>query len=124
MTSSRFKSLLAPLGRSAVTLVIVLLAVLVGIWLWKHYETDPWTRDGKIRADVVRVTPDVAGLVTQVAVHDNQAVKPGDVLFVVDRPRFQLTLAQSIAAFSSLVPAPCRLRSRLDGWCTARKPIA
>ncbi|MDO6413546.1 efflux RND transporter periplasmic adaptor subunit [Sphingomonas sp. BIUV-7] len=95
------KSLLAPLARSAVTILIVLLAILVALWLWRRYETDPWTRDGHLRADIVRVTPDVAGLVTQVAVHDNQAVKPGDILFVVDRPRFQLTLAQSDAAIAS-----------------------
>ena len=95
------KPLYASLGRSAATLVLVVLAVLVAIWLWQRYETDPWTRDGHIRADIVRVTPDVAGLVTQVAVHDNQAVKPGDVLFVVDRPRFQLTLAQSDASIAS-----------------------
>jgi RND family efflux transporter MFP subunit len=95
------KSLLAALGRSAVTLLIVLLAVLVALWLWRRYETDPWTRVGHIRADVVRVTPDVPGLVTQVTVHDNQAVKPGDILFVVDRPRFQLTLAEADAAIAS-----------------------
>ena len=65
--TARLKSLLAPLGRSAVTIVIVALAVLVALWLWKRYETDPWTRDGHIRADIVRVTPDVAGLVTRVA---------------------------------------------------------
>ncbi|RZM26579.1 MAG: biotin/lipoyl-binding protein, partial [Sphingomonas sp.] len=101
MTSPRLKSLLAPLGRSAVTLVIVALAVVVALWLWKRYESDPWTRDGHIRADIVRVTPDVAGLVTRVAVQDNQTVKPGDVLFVVDRPRFELTLAQSDASIAS-----------------------
>jgi RND family efflux transporter MFP subunit len=95
------KPLPAALARSAVTLLIVVLAVLVALWLWRRYETDPWTRDGHIRADVVRVTPDVAGLVTQVMVHDNQLVKPGDILFVVDRPRFELTLAQSDAAIAS-----------------------
>lgn len=95
------KSLLAPFGRSAVTIVIVLLAILVALWLWRRYETDPWTRDGHIRADVVRITPDVGGLITQVAVHDNQRVKAGDILFVVDRPRFELTLAQSDAAIQS-----------------------
>jgi RND family efflux transporter MFP subunit len=95
------KPLLATFARSAVTLLIVLLAILVAVWLWRRYETDPWTRDGHIRADVVRVTPDVPGLVTQVAVRDNQAVKPGDILFVVDRPRFQLTLAEADAAIAS-----------------------
>jgi RND family efflux transporter MFP subunit len=92
---------LAPLGRLAITLLLGAVALLVAVWLWHRYERDPWTRDGHIRADVVRVTPDVAGLVTQVAVRDNQRVKPGDLLFVVDRPRFQLALAQADAAIAS-----------------------
>ena len=91
----------AVIARSAATIAIVALAVAVGFWLWGRYEIDPWTRDGHIRADVVRVTPDVAGLVTQVAVHDNQIVKPGDLLFVVDRPRFAVALAQVDAAIAS-----------------------
>lgn len=95
------KPLYATALRSAVTLLVVLLAVLIAVWLWRRYETDPWTRDGHIRADVVRVTPDVGGLVTYVAVKDNQPVKPGDILFVVDRPRFALTLAQADAAIQS-----------------------
>ncbi|WP_442680002.1 efflux RND transporter periplasmic adaptor subunit [Sphingomonas sp. ASY06-1R] len=92
---------LAPLGRLAITLLLVAVALLVAVWLWHRYERDPWTRDGHIRADVVRVTPDVSGLVTQVAVRDNQRVKPGDLLFVVDRPRFALALAQADAAIAS-----------------------
>ncbi|MDE2405666.1 MAG: HlyD family secretion protein [Sphingomonadales bacterium] len=95
------KPLPAALVRSTATLVVVALATLVAIWLWRRYEDDPWTRDGHVRADVVRVTPDVAGLVTAVAVRDNQVVSPGDVLFVVDRPRFALTLAQADAAVQS-----------------------
>lgn len=95
------KAYIAPIARAAATLVIVGLAVVTAFWLWQRYEVDPWTRDGHIRADVVRVTPDVGGLVTQVMVHDNQAVKPGDLLFVVDRPRFALTLAQASAAIQS-----------------------
>jgi RND family efflux transporter MFP subunit len=95
------RPLLATFGRSAATILIVVLAVGVGVWLWQRYETDPWTRDGHIRADVVRVTPDVAGLVTQVAVHDNQVVRPGDLLFVVDRPRYAVALAQVDAAIAS-----------------------
>jgi multidrug resistance efflux pump len=92
---------LAPLGRLAITLLLVVAALLVAIWLWHRYERDPWTRDGHVRADIVRITPDVAGLVTQVAVRDNQRVKPGDLLFVVDRPRFGLALDQANAAVAS-----------------------
>ena len=95
------KPLYATTLRSVATVLIVILTILVALWLWRRYETDPWTRDGHVRADIVRVTPDVGGLITQVAVRDNQAVKPGDVLFVVDRPRFALTLAQADAAIQS-----------------------
>ena len=92
---------LAPAARLAFTLLLVGIALLLALWLWRRYEVDPWTRDGRVRADVVRVTPDVGGLVTRVAVSDNQAVRPGDLLFVVDRPRYALAVEQSRAAIVS-----------------------
>lgn len=87
--------------RSAATIVIVLAALLVAVWMWNHYERSPWTRDGRVRADVVRVTPDIGGLITSVAVHDNQAVKTGDLLFVIDTPRYALALEQANAQVAS-----------------------
>ncbi|EQB02755.1 multidrug resistance efflux pump [Sphingobium wenxiniae] len=92
---------LAPLARSAATIVIVIAAILIAIWMWNHYERSPWTRDGRVRADVVRVTPDIGGLVTSVAVRDNQQVKEGDLLFVIDRPRYELALKQAAARVES-----------------------
>lgn len=93
--------LAATLGRSAATIVIVIAAILVAVWMWRHYERSPWTRDGRVRADVVRVTPDIGGLITSVAVHDNQRVKAGDLLFVIDTPRYALALEQADAAVES-----------------------
>jgi len=98
---NRWTRYLAPAGRLTATLVLVLVALLIAFWLWHRYEVDPWTRDGRVRADVVRVTPDVGGLVTSVAVRDNQIVHAGDLLFVVDRPRYALALEQSEAAIAS-----------------------
>lgn len=91
----------APLARSAATIAIVIAAALVAIWMWNHYERSPWTRDGRVRADVVRVTPDIGGLITSVAIHDNQTVKAGDLLFVIDTPRYALALQQADAAVES-----------------------
>jgi RND family efflux transporter MFP subunit len=88
---------LAPIGRWLVTLLLVAAAILVALWLWRRYETDPWTRDGHVRADVVRVTTDVGGLITDVRVRDNQFVRRGALLFVVDRPRFAAALEQADA---------------------------
>ena len=52
-------------------------------------------------AYVVQVAPDVSGLVTDVPVHDNQDVKAGDVLFEIDRARFQLAYDQAQASVRS-----------------------
>ena len=67
--------------RTALTTVVVVAAALIGYALWKHYMYSPWTRDGRVRAEIVHVAPDVSGLVAQVEVRDNQLVKAGQVLF-------------------------------------------
>ncbi len=85
------------LVRIAVTLGMVALALVVGSALWDYYMNAPWTRDGRVRADVVAVAPDVSGLVTEIPVNDNQEVKRGDVLFRVDPERFQIALRQAEA---------------------------
>ena len=85
----------------AITVAIVVAAGFGARWLWIRYNLDPWTRDGRLRADVVLVSPDVNGLVTDVAVKDGQQVHRGDTLFVVDRPRFELALSQSNAAVAA-----------------------
>ncbi len=83
--------------RLVVTLAMVAAAVAVGLALWDYYMDAPWTRDGRVRADVVEVAPDVSGLVTEVLVEDNQEVKRGDVLFKIDPERFTLALRQAEA---------------------------
>ena len=95
------KLLLLDLMRWSITVIVVAAAALVAFWLWDRYETAPWTRDGHVYADVVRVSPDVSGLVTEVAVHDNELVHKGQLLFVVDQPRYTDALAQADAAIAS-----------------------
>jgi len=85
------------LFRVAVTLTMVILAVVVGLALWDYYLDAPWTRDGRVRADVVAIAPDVSGLVSAVMVKDNQSVRRGDILFRIDPERFALALRQAEA---------------------------
>jgi multidrug resistance efflux pump len=87
--------------RIVVTLLIVAAAGYGAWWLWVRYNRDPWTRDGRLRADVVLVSPDINGLVTTVSVRDGQTVRIGDTLFVIDRPRYELALAQANAAIAA-----------------------
>ncbi len=86
------------LRRYLITILVVLAALFIGWRLWIHYENDPWTRDGRIKADVVQVAPDVTGQVVKINVKDNQQVKVGDVLFEIDPARFDLALRQAKAA--------------------------
>jgi len=103
------KNILAATGRIGITLLATAAAVYVGVQLWHHYELEPWTRDGRVKAYVVEVAPDVTGPVTQVYVHDNQQVKAGEPLFEIDRARFELAErqaeAQVIAAKAALAQA-------------------
>lgn len=65
----------------------------VAIWrVWGFYTLSPWTRDARFAADVVEVTADVSGLLTDISVVDNQQVTKGQKLFVIDRLRYQQAL--------------------------------
>ena len=91
------KTILSTIGRVSITALVTAGAVYAGWQLWRQYEVEPWTRDGRVKAYVVQVAPDVTGQVTKVYVHDNQQVKAGEPLFEIDRARFELALRQSEA---------------------------
>lgn len=94
------KSLLVLLGRYALTLCLVAAAAVIAWHVWGRYEQASWTRDGRVRADVVRVSTDVGGLVTQVFASDNQMVRPGQLLLALDRPRLSASIARADAAIA------------------------
>ena len=89
----KFFSLLA-------TLLVLALAIWIGRTLWEHYMNTPWTRDGRVRADIINVAADVNGYVVGVPVKDNQWVKKGDVLLEIDPEHYQIVVrqAQSLVA--------------------------
>jgi multidrug resistance efflux pump len=91
------KALLNSLRRFSLTGVMVLAALWAGYKLWDYYMEAPWTRDGHVRAEVVPIAPDVSGFVTEVLVKDNQQVQRGDVLFRIDRARYEIALKQAEA---------------------------
>ncbi|MCR5991309.1 HlyD family secretion protein [Enterobacter ludwigii] len=95
------KSLLSLVGRYALTLCAVAAATLLAFMMWKHYAQSPWTRDGRVRADVVQIAPDVSGPVIRVAVRDNQWVNRGDVLYAIDPHWLTLAVASAQAEVES-----------------------
>ena len=94
------KTLTRKISRTAITVILVILAFIAIFRAWVYYTESPWTRDARFSADVVAIAPDVSGLITQVAVKDNQLVTKNQVLFVIDQPRYQKALAEAEADVS------------------------
>ncbi|MDX3905495.1 MAG: HlyD family secretion protein [Pigmentiphaga sp.] len=92
---------LPAVGRFALTMLVLAIAIAAGWTLWQRYEVRPWTRDGRVKAYVIQVAPDVTGQVTQVRVRDNELVRAGQVLFEIDKARYELALRQAQAAVQS-----------------------
>ena len=97
--------------RVLITLVAVAVAAVICLSLWRHYMNAPWTRDGRVRADIIDVAPDVAGLVTAVAIQDNQKVSKGDVLLLVDRERYEIALKRAQAGLEKAQAALAHTRA-------------
>ncbi|EFC7611437.1 HlyD family secretion protein [Escherichia albertii] len=71
-------------------ILVAAVAILAGWWLWNYYMQSPWTRDGKVRAEQVTITPQVSGRIVELNIKDNQLVKAGDILFTIDKTPFQI----------------------------------
>jgi len=72
------------------TLLLVLVAVVLAYVVYQRWTDDPWTRDGQVRADIVKIAPRVSGYIVEIAVQDNQFVREGELLFRIDPSSYQL----------------------------------
>lgn len=78
-----------------ILIVALMIAVYTIVHLWNYYNAAPWTRDGRVRGDVIQVSSDVAGLVTEVLVQDNQTVKRSGALKLMSRRALDVEQAKS-----------------------------
>ena len=81
-----------------VTLGTVALAALLSYAMWRAYVAAPWTRDGTVRVYVVTLAPEVAGRIVELPVADNQLVRKGDLLMVIDPTNYEIAVRQAEAA--------------------------
>lgn len=81
-----------------ITLTTVAIALLLGWAMWNAYMETPWTRDATVRAYVVTMAPEVAGRIVELNVVDNQYVRKGDLLMVIDPTNFEIAVSQGEAA--------------------------
>ncbi len=113
--------------RFIITALICLLAIFLAWLLWKHYMISPWTRDGRIRANVINIAPDVSGQIISLPVHDNQLVHKGDLLMQIDPSRYEIALQEAEASLLAkktdldMRRAQARRRADLDSQVISRE---
>ncbi|MGD2000378.1 MAG: HlyD family secretion protein [Desulfobacterales bacterium] len=88
---------MAKYAKYLLTGVIVLVAIVAVLIKYWDYATNPWTRDGQVRAQVIQITPRVSGPIVKLPILDNQMVKAGDLLFEIDPRTFEASLEQARA---------------------------
>lgn len=84
------------LGR-IIGILIVLSALLTGTLAWRINYQHPRTNDAMVRANIVGIAPQVSGRIVELHVEDNQYVKQGELLYVIDPRPYQARLDQARA---------------------------
>jgi membrane fusion protein, multidrug efflux system len=84
------------IGRK-ITLLLVLLAIVLAIFIAWKTTTSPRTDDAYAYADTIGVVPQVSGNIIEMAVKENQVVKKGDLLFRIDPREYEATLTKAEA---------------------------
>lgn len=88
-------------GRLGVMLLMPLLLLIGGFTYWKSLQGQVNTDNAYVHLDRVSISAQVGGQIIEVRVQENQHVKAGDLLFVIDPEPFQLQIAQADAAMAS-----------------------
>jgi RND family efflux transporter MFP subunit len=83
------------------TLVITLVGVVAAVEVWQHYVLSPWTRDGRVVANSVTIAAEVSGRIVDIRVRENQFVKKGKILFIIDQSTYQTALQSAEATAAS-----------------------
>ncbi len=94
--------ILARLFGALFTLSAVAAAIGAAVLASQRLDHRPRTDDAFINADLVHMAPDVSGRVVSMNVHENQAVRAGDVLFTIDPEPYRLQLEQARAQLAGL----------------------
>ena len=83
------------------TLVILVICVVLFGWTVIADRLTPYTSDASVRVFVVRMVPEVSGKVIEVAVHDNQIVRTGDLLYRIDPTPFRIAVERAEAKLAA-----------------------
>lgn len=95
----------APKKKSKTFLIVLILLVIAGGWFgfskYNHGKHHQETDDAQLEANISPVIPRIAGYVKEVRVKDNQVVKKGDTLLILDDRDMALRVQQAEAALAT-----------------------
>ncbi|MGI4757747.1 MAG: biotin/lipoyl-binding protein, partial [Janthinobacterium lividum] len=89
------------LGRIVLS-VVVLLAAVITILAVSRAVTNPRTDDAEVLANYIGMAPQVEGPISVLAIHDNQLVKAGDLLFAIDDRPYRYALERALSQQAAL----------------------
>src|SRR6201998_2566370 len=71
--------------------------ILLALYVTRIYFAYPQTDDAYVRADTVGIAPHISGPIIDLPIRDNQYVKKGNLLFIVDPRPYQAELDSAVA---------------------------
>lgn len=83
-------------------IILVVVTLLLLLFVIRQLDRAPRTDDAYVYADTIDVVPEVNGRIVELPVHDNQAVKQGDLLFRIDPRPYQDALMRGKASLVAL----------------------
>ncbi len=102
-------------GRLAIMLVVPLLLVAAGLYLWLTGGQSVSTDNAYVQQDKVAISSDVTGRVIEVGPAESQAVKRGDIVVQIARRPFEIVLAQAEANLAAARLQVAGLKSGTTG---------
>jgi membrane fusion protein, multidrug efflux system len=119
-TTSKHNLWMRVLGRT-LSGVVVLAAMVLAWFIYRIYFANPRTDDAYVHANTAAVAAHVSGQIVQLPIKDNQLVKNGELLFVVDPRPYKLALD---AARTKLNLAEIEIKTLQDTINAARAQLS
>lgn len=110
-----------------VLIIATIAAISAGIWYWNLLRTTVSTDNAKVAGDLVDISPKVAGRLDKIMVKEQEHVKAGQVLAVLDNTQYNINLNQASAALdlarANMIKLPDDVKSAQSGVDKSRESL-
>ena len=94
--------------------VLLVACIYGGLQWWRDWRFQQSTDDAYVESDISLISPKIEGYIKEVRVEDNQHVKAGQVLFVIDDSDFAARVARAQAAVDAEVASVATFETQHD----------